>query len=101
MILASKHKSVSHNIGSKMLCDIDLAILGQSQEVFDEYEIQIRSEYNWVSETDFVKGRSKVLQSFLNRPKVYSMEFFREKYEEQARKNLAHSIEQLSHRLHS
>jgi predicted metal-dependent HD superfamily phosphohydrolase len=104
-ILATKHdKPLSGREGNrdhKILCDLDLTILGQPEDIFDRYESQIRQEYDWVPEQDFVKGRSAVLQSFLDRKSIYSTKFFREKYQEQARRNLTRSIAQLSGRLQS
>jgi len=63
--------------------------------MFGEYERQIRSEYSWVPEDAFVKGRSAILSSFLSRPRIYSTDFFYGKYEKTARENLARSISQL------
>jgi predicted metal-dependent HD superfamily phosphohydrolase len=80
---------------SFLVVDIDLAILGQPEERFDEYERQVRAEYKWVSEEMFRKGRSNILQNFLNRPHVYRTPHFQHKYEQQARKNLTRSIHQL------
>lgn len=96
LILATKHTEVPENPTARILCDLDLSILGQSESVFDKYEGQIRQEYDWVPEQEFIKGRVAVLQSLLDRPHIYSTEFFREKYEEQARRNLTRSISQLS-----
>jgi predicted metal-dependent HD superfamily phosphohydrolase len=62
---------------------------------FDEYERQIRSEYSWVPEDAFAKGRSAILSSILARARIYSTEFFYGKYEKSARENLARSISQL------
>ncbi len=95
LILATKHSIISGDPDTAALCDIDLATLGQSEAVFDEYERQIRKEYEWVPEAAFKEGRRAILQSFLQRQTIYSTRFYREKYESQARKNLTRSIEQL------
>lgn len=99
MILATKHSVTSGDLDTQVLSDLDLSILGKNKEIFDEYENQIRREYDWVSDIDFARGRTEVLKSFLNRPNIYSTRFFRKKFEEKARQNLARSIAQLSHRL--
>ena len=52
---------------SKLLLDIDLAILGQPESRFDEYEREVRTEYHWVPEEAFRTGRSAILQKFLDR----------------------------------
>jgi len=96
LILATKHSAASSDLDIATLCDIDLAILGQPEATLDEYERQIRKEYEWVPEAQFRAGRAAILESFLKRPTIYATKFFREKYENQARKNLACSIQQLN-----
>ena len=97
-ILATKHQRVSDDLTIRTLCDLDLTILGYPETSFDEYERQIRKEYVSVPEDQFRAGRSSILRMFTLRPSIYSMRFFHEKYEEQARKNLARSIARLSER---
>ncbi len=96
LILATKHAKTADESDAALLVDVDLSILGQSTERFDEYERQIRSEYDWVPNDAFVAGRSSILKSFLERPSIYTTEFFREKYESKARENLMRSIKQLA-----
>lgn len=96
LILATKHVATPTNLDAQLMVDIDLSILGQSPDRFDEYEKQIRQEYDWVSDDKFAAGRSAILKSFFARPKIYLTQFFRDKYETQARQNIAHSLKQLS-----
>jgi predicted metal-dependent HD superfamily phosphohydrolase len=95
MIVATKHIAKPEYPDDAVLCDIDLAILGQPEEAFDVYERQIRREYEWVPEAQFRERRKAILQSFLERRTIYSTKFFHQRYEKQARKNLARSISQL------
>lgn len=95
LILATKHVAIPTSPDAQLMVDIDLSILGQSPDRFDEYERQIRQEYDWVSDDKFAAGRSAILKSFLARPKVYLTQFFRDKYEMQARKNIIGSITKL------
>ena len=92
LIIATKHSESPTDLDTQLIIDIDLSILGQSEEKFDEYESQIRKEYEWVSKDAFAAERSTILQSFLDRPTIYSTQFFRNKYEIQARLNIAKSI---------
>ena len=62
---------------------------------FDEYEQNIRREYSWVPEDQFRQGRSAILQMFLDRDSIYLTDFFKGKYESQARENLQRSIDAL------
>jgi predicted metal-dependent HD superfamily phosphohydrolase len=96
LILATKHSVAPNDPDAQLLVDIDLSILGQPEEKFDEYERQIRKEYEWVPEEAYVDGRRAVLKAFFERPTIYSTEFFRNKYEKSARENLKRSLEKLS-----
>ena len=57
---------------------------------------QIRQEYAWVSEQDYRIGRSKVLQSFLQRKVIYQTDYFRKRFEQQARMNIQTALEGLA-----
>ena len=60
--------------------DIDLAILGQPQAVFDAYEKAVRAEYAFVSDEQFRVGRAAVLRSFLERPAIFTGEAVKEAF---------------------
>ena len=95
LILTTKHDAVPVDPNAQLLVDIDLSILGQPEDRFNEYERQIRREYEWVPEASFVSGRSMILEAFLARPMIYSTQFFRDKYEVRARQNIERSLAQL------
>jgi predicted metal-dependent HD superfamily phosphohydrolase len=95
-ILATTHHRSSDSPNIRTLCDLDLAILGQPERAFDRYEGQIRLEYDAVPENEFRTERRKILAQFLERPRIYQTDFFKERYEQQARENLTRSIEHLS-----
>jgi len=98
LITATKHTLAPTDPDVRLLVDVDLSILGQSEGKFDEYERQVRKEYEWVAADAFVAGRSAILKSFLDRPTIYSTQFFHNKYEAQAQRNLVRSLAQLSNR---
>ena len=95
LILATKKHDASLARDAAVLVDVDLSILGRAPQRFDEYEHQIRQEYDWVPADVFAAGRSAVLETFLARPVIYNTELFRIKYEHQARENLKRSIQRL------
>ena len=95
LILATKKHDASLDRDAGLIVDVDLSILGRDPARFDEYERQIRREYNWVSDDAFAAGRAAVLESFLARPAIYGTEFFKTRYERQARENLNRSLEKL------
>lgn len=92
LILTTKHLSIPEDNDARILADIDIAILGQAPDVFDRYEDNVRIEYNYIDDASFAKGRSAVMKLFSDRERIYSTDFFRDRYEEQARANLARSI---------
>lgn len=71
-----------------LFIDADLSILGKSPPVYNSYSKQIRQEYAVYPDTLYLPGRKKVILHFLEMPRIYKTDFFYEKYEEQARKNL-------------
>lgn len=92
LTMLTKHDREPKDINGKIIVDVDLSILGQPSKMFDLYEMAIRREYSWVPEEIFKKERAKILQSFLDRKSIYYTDHFRNKYEDQARKNLEFSI---------
>jgi len=97
LILATKHAEApkAFEWDKRILCDADLAILGQPEEAFDHYEWQIRKEYRHVPVKKFRTARRWILQSLLRRQQIYTTGFFADKYERQARKNLERSVQSL------
>ena len=73
-----------------LIIDIDLSILGSSPKDYDIYRLSVRSEYSFVSDTDFSAGRSLILEGFLSQ-KIYATEFF-SLLEGKARSNLKREL---------
>lgn len=97
LIMLTKHSSLPmiEDIDGRIIVDCDLAILGAQKELFEAFELGIRKEYRSVPQDAYVHGRKKILNSFLARPRIYSIPYFVEKYEEQARRNLSLLIRNL------
>ena len=95
LVLATTHGEEGFAGDTALVVDIDLSILGQSPEIYAQFERAIRREYWWVSRARYVAGRSGVLRRFLGRSAIYQHDRFYEKYEQQARVNLAAAIAQL------
>ncbi|SPE55376.1 conserved hypothetical protein [Verrucomicrobia bacterium] len=92
LIMATKTHDPSLHPDAPLLVDVDLSILGRPTERFQEYEAQIRREYEWVPQTTFIAKRADILEGFLARERIYSTEPFFAKYEKQARANLQNSL---------
>jgi predicted metal-dependent HD superfamily phosphohydrolase len=97
LILATQHHGAPEGADARLLVDIDLSILGRSKDAFDEYETNIRKEYHFVPHDRYRSARSAILRSFLDRPAIYSTDFFQRKYENRARANLTRSLGFLGH----
>ena len=94
-ILDTRHQSGPLAGDSLWVVDIDLAILGQSEAVYRQFERNVRREYFFVRWPRYVAGRGAVLQGFLDRPHIYGTDGFRQRYEAQARANLGHALQAL------
>jgi predicted metal-dependent HD superfamily phosphohydrolase len=96
LVVATKHHTaVEEDPDTRLLVDIDLAILGQPAPIFDAYEQHIRQEYAWVPHEAFLEGRAKILRAFLQRSAIYATDHFWQHYEAQARINIARSLRAL------
>jgi predicted metal-dependent HD superfamily phosphohydrolase len=84
---------LSDDPDSRLMVDIDLAILSASQDSYDDYCQAIRREYAHVSDEAFREGRAKVMAGFLERP-IYRTEWFIGR-EERARENIVRELGRL------
>jgi len=98
LVMATKSHECSGNADAAAMLDIDLSILGQSEERFLEYEEQIRKEYAWVPKMIFGPKRAEILEGFLLRERIYKTAWFFDKYEEKARRNIERSVGKLRER---
>ena len=94
MILATKHDAVPLDAASRLLVDIDLAILAAPEPRYSEYEAQIRKEFAFLDEATWRAERQKVLRRFTDRAFIYGSAEFRS-LETRARRNLERSINAL------
>lgn len=98
LVLLTEHAAElrpGNELGALML-DIDLSILGASPARFQEYEQQIREEYQAVGHEAFNAGRRRVLEAFYAKadalaPTLYLTEHGRSLLP-QARANLASAL---------
>lgn len=96
-IIATAHQTATdHNDpDTPYLLDFDLAILGESREVYRDYAIKIRKEYAIYPAFLYKKGRKKVLHHFLALDCIFKTKEFHDKYEQQARENLKGELKEL------
>lgn len=93
LILYTKHQETppEDNIDARLIMDVDLAKLGSSPSVFDNYTRKIREEYSHMTEKEFAMMIKRSVTKLLSRDSIYLTDYFKEKYEKQARRNLERS----------
>ncbi len=99
LVMATQHDApaaLGSSLDAQLLVDIDLSILGSPAERFERYDQDVRKEYAWVRGFRYQEARARVLQSFLDRPRLYHREHALALLEAQARINLAAALSRLA-----
>jgi predicted metal-dependent HD superfamily phosphohydrolase len=91
LVRLTRHHQAADPAG-RLLCDVDLSILGRPPHEFDAYDRRIREEYAWLPEEAYREARRAVLASFLRRRPLYQTEHFQQHYEASARANLERAL---------
>ena len=85
------------SLEEKCMADIDLSILGKSEERYDRYAKAIPEEFGLAGDYGFNKVRALFLENkLLAKPMIFHTPYFIEKYEDKARENIAREIRSLS-----
>lgn len=88
LIAVTRHHEEPGRGDPALVADIDLSILGQDWPVYDAYRRAIHDEYGWAGEDLFRQGRTAFLQRMLDKPRIYSTNFFQRELESKARDNM-------------
>ncbi|WP_420571009.1 hypothetical protein [Kordia sp.] len=89
IVSTKKHEILNtQNQDNAYLLDFDLAILGTTWENYYAYTKKIRKEYIIYPNFMYKKGRKKVLQHFLERPRIYYTKKYHDLWEAIARENI-------------
>lgn len=98
-VLVTKSHTASGKAGEydeRVMCDIDLAILGQPPEVYDQYEENICREYTTrYTIEEFRPGRRAFLIRFSQSSPIFQTARFKARFEDQAKANLIRTAEKL------
>ncbi|UBF28044.1 hypothetical protein K9N68_09205 [Kovacikia minuta CCNUW1] len=92
LILATEHHTEVRGRDAQVMVDIDLSILGSEENIFWQYDANIRKEYAWVPDPIFKQKRIEILRGFLSRSSIYNLEEYQARFEEKARANLERAI---------
>ena len=95
LILFSQYNRQPETREEMVLHDVDLAIFGESEELFCKYEKDIRLEYGFVEDEAYRKGRADILRKFQKYPFYSTQEMRFSSYETLAQINIRKSIEAL------
>lgn len=94
-IIATKFHEKSGNHDSNLFTDSDLAVLGQEWSVYSDYFQNVRREYSKYPDKVYNQGRINVLTHFLKMESIFKTDYFIDKYEKMARKNLSKELKLL------
>jgi predicted metal-dependent HD superfamily phosphohydrolase len=96
LILSTKnHQPLVNNCDCRLFLDSDLSILGALPDCYRQYANSIRREYAYLSDREYNRGRTKVLQYFLDKDRIYYSDYFYSRLEFTARINLRTEIDRL------
>jgi len=88
LVRATTHDAEVTDSDQQLIADTDLSGFGQGWSVVATSSRNIRREYAFVPEDDYVNRRRSLLQAFLERPFIYYGSHFRHRYEQRARANI-------------
>ncbi len=92
LILDTKSHLFSTDSDTNYFTDADLSILGQNNETYALYASNVRREYSMFPDSVYNPGRKSVLKHFLSMDRIFKTDFFYNKFEAQARKNLTNEL---------
>ena len=93
-ILATKNHLPSTDNDCNLLLDADMAILGQSPDLYNTYRQNVRKEFSIYPDLLYNPGRKKVLQGFLKMNNIYHTPQFAI-LEKQAKENITRELNSL------
>lgn len=92
LVRATTHDAEVSDPDQQLIVDADLSGFGQAWSVVATSSRNIRREYAFVPEDDYVNRRRSLLHAFLERPFIYYGWHFRHRYEQQARANILREL---------
>lgn len=92
LVRATDHRAPALSGDAALLCDIDLAVLGQPAARYDAYAAAILRETG-LTPAAFAAPRHAFLEAMLRKPQLFHTERFRACYEAAARANMQRELE--------
>jgi predicted metal-dependent HD superfamily phosphohydrolase len=94
MVLDTKRHSPTIP-GSEMVIDLDLSSIASDWPIYERNRENIRREYDWVPEAEFLAGTRGFLEAFLGRDRIFSTEWGAG-LEAKARQNMQRALAAMS-----
>jgi len=88
LILATRHQRPARSNDRRFIEDIDLAGFGASWEEFIRHGALLREEFAAQSDAQYRAGQLAFLRRLGQRRWFFSTDYYRERYEAQAKRNL-------------
>ncbi len=96
MIVSTQtHQTKLEDEEVKIFLDADMAILGADEDTYSDYLQKVRREFSIYPDLLYNRGRKQFLKKTLKAQSIFLTEYFRNKFEKQARINLQNEINQL------
>jgi predicted metal-dependent HD superfamily phosphohydrolase len=95
LIYATTYGESFYTKEENIIRDVDLHQLGSDFYEFLLNENNIREEYKYVPDELFYPERAKILQRFLDRKRIFKIDWFYDKYENNARENIKYVLDRM------
>ncbi|MFD8499985.1 hypothetical protein [Amycolatopsis sp. NPDC059657] len=86
------HDAAPEDVLATALLDADLATLGASEDVYDQYARNVREEFKYVDDEAWTSGRAAVLEKLLAKDPLFRSPAARLRWEASARANLTREL---------
>lgn len=96
LIMATDYsKTQKLDFEQKLMQDIDIEILGKPFEEYKKYSENIRQQYIDYPDKVFNPARIDILKRFADKNNIYNTQYYKDRYEVQARQNIEQEIKML------
>lgn len=90
LILATHdHKCSGDDYEARLFLDADMAILGEERNTYINYVNAVKQEFSCIPQFLYHRGRKSFLKKLLKQEKIFSSNWFFERFEKPARENIS------------
>lgn len=93
LIVATEHRAPPDGGDAAYVVDIDLSSFGRPFDEFIADSERVRAESTHLTDEEYYAGQRLFLNGLLSRERVFRSELFHDLFEEQARRNIRHTLE--------